>query len=79
MQCSDLLARPRSDAHQSAWFMTGARSCLYFFVLVRHSLHGTACLLKVAGKLKDCTECLGVWVQFNSFNARMLVATCYRM
>jgi hypothetical protein len=44
--------------------MTGRRDSLYFFVVCRHSLHGQATLMKVAGNMKakpaECVVYLGV-------------------
>lgn len=44
---------PRTDDLMEAWWMTGSKNSLFWFVLAKGSAHGEPRLLKVAGTLKD--------------------------
>ena len=44
----------RSEDDQTAWWMTGMKDQIYFYVLYKSTMHGQVRLQKMAGDLQDC-------------------------
>ena len=73
----------RRDTDTTAWWMTGTRDQLYFYVLHRSTIHGQVKLQKMAGDLQDhvrlcCGASCGKFPACTSSVHRVALVSCVR-